>query len=103
MKEEEEEDSPSKSRSGKPTGSNATDDHRIDNSGIFEFGGVPGTGLVMIFFPLLMWLMWTGQVYYNGQLPLPKPGQPFQDFLLDTVNKATEVSATSCATLLFRN
>lgn len=68
------------------------EDHRIDNSGVFEFGGAFGTGMVMIFFPLLMWYLWVGQSFYDGQFPLPAKGQPIGDFVMDTVNKAIECS-----------
>jgi delta24(24(1))-sterol reductase len=50
----------------------------------------------MVFFPLLMWYMWVGQVYYNSQFPLPEKGLPFGDFMLGVVNKAMEVGATLC-------
>jgi len=46
----------------------------------------------MVFFPVLMWYLWVGQVYYNAQLPFPAKGQPFGDFVLDIVDKAMEVS-----------
>ncbi|KAI5819076.1 ergosterol biosynthesis ERG4/ERG24 [Pyronema omphalodes] len=64
-------------------------DHRIDDSGELEFGGVFGTSMVMLGFPLLMWYMWIGQAYYNSQLPWPEPGQPIVDFVKDLYVKAT--------------
>ncbi|KAI5841821.1 ergosterol biosynthesis ERG4/ERG24 [Morchella snyderi] len=65
-------------------------DHRVDNSGEFEFGGSLGTGFVMVFFPILMWYLWVGQVYYDAQLPLPKSGQPISEFLESLYNMARE-------------
>ncbi|KAL0637629.1 C-24(28) sterol reductase [Maublancomyces gigas] len=56
-------------------------DHKVDNSGEFEFGGVWGTGFVMIFFPILMWYLWVGQKYYGAQLPLPKSGETIGEFV----------------------
>jgi len=69
------------------------EDHKIDDSGVFEFGGVWGTGCVMVFFPLMMWYFWVGQVYYNSQLPLPATGQMWGDFVLDVVSKAKVCAA----------
>lgn len=47
----------------------------------FEFGGSIGASLLMIGFPLLMWYMWIGATYYDGQLPLPKPDQTWSHFV----------------------
>lgn len=66
-------------------------DHRVDNSGEFEFGGVWGTGLAMVFFPLLMWYMWVGQVYYDSQFPIPEKGEAIADFVGKVANLAYEV------------
>ena len=41
---------------------------------------------MMIGFPILMWYMWIGATYYNGNLPLPKKGETFSHFLLTLVN-----------------
>ncbi|KAI8712622.1 Delta(24(24(1)))-sterol reductase [Fusarium sp. LHS14.1] len=49
--------------------------------GHIEFGGVLGTSALMVGFPLLMWYMWVGVKYYDGQLPLPKDGQSFTAFI----------------------
>lgn len=46
----------------------------------FEFGGSLGVTALMISFPLLMWYMWIGATYYNGQLPLPAAGQTWGEF-----------------------
>jgi delta24(24(1))-sterol reductase len=70
-------------------------DHKIDDSGEFEFGGVYGTAMVMTGFPLLMWYLWVGQTFYDGQFPLPEKGQAIGDFVMDLVNKAIEVSSMS--------
>lgn len=47
----------------------------------FEFGGSLGAAALMIGFPLLMWYMFVGATYYNGQLPLPVEGQSWTDFV----------------------
>ncbi|KAI2145553.1 hypothetical protein LOY86_005276 [Ophidiomyces ophidiicola] len=47
----------------------------------FEFGGSWGVLSMMIGFPLLMYYMWIGAVYYNGHLPLPEQGQSMGDFV----------------------
>lgn len=46
----------------------------------FEFGGSLGVTALMISFPLLMWYMWIGATYYDGQLPLPAAGQTLGEF-----------------------
>lgn len=46
----------------------------------FEFGGSLGVTALMISFPLLMWYMWIGATYYDGQLPLPAAGQTWEEF-----------------------
>lgn len=66
-------------------------DHKIDDSGEFEFGGVWGTGFVMVFFPVLMWYLWVGQKYYDAQLPLPKSGETIGEFLKNLYRMAYEV------------
>lgn len=66
-------------------------DHKVDNSGEFEFGGVWGTGFVMVFFPILMWYLWVGQAYYNAQLPLPKSGETIGEFVKNLYRMAYEV------------
>lgn len=55
-------------------------DHKVDNSGQFEFGGSLGALALMIGFPLLMYYMWIGATYYDGKLPLPVAGQSWADF-----------------------
>lgn len=55
-------------------------DHKVDNSGHFEFGGSLGALALMVGFPLLMYYMWIGATYYNGKLPLPVEGQSWADF-----------------------
>lgn len=45
-----------------------------------EFGGPWGVTLIMILFPLLMWYMWIGATYYDGQLPLPGENQTWLVF-----------------------
>jgi delta24(24(1))-sterol reductase len=46
----------------------------------FEFGGSLGAALLMISFPLLMWYMWIGATYYDGQFPVPNADQTWRDF-----------------------
>lgn len=47
----------------------------------FEFGGSLGAASLMIGFPLLMWYMWAGAIYYDGQLPWPSADESWEDFL----------------------
>ena len=56
-------------------------DPKVDNSGEFEFGGVFGVTAMMIGFPSLMYYMWIGATYYNGQFPWPTEGQSILAFL----------------------
>ena len=46
----------------------------------FEFGGSFGAAALMVGFPLLMWYMWIGATYYDGQFPTPAAGQSWGDF-----------------------
>ena len=46
----------------------------------FEFGGSFGAASLMVGFPLLMWYMWIGAVYYNGQFPKPHADQTLREF-----------------------
>lgn len=61
-------------------------DHRIDYSGEFEFGGSVGTLCMMIFFPILMWYMWIGATYYDGKFPSRERGQSWVEFGQHLVN-----------------
>lgn len=56
-------------------------DPKIDYSGEFEFGGSWGVLSMMIGFPLLMYYMWIGAVYYDGKFPRPSEGQSMSEFL----------------------
>jgi delta24(24(1))-sterol reductase len=47
----------------------------------FEFGGSCGAASLMIGFPLLMWYMWIGATYYDGQFPTPETDQAWRDFI----------------------
>ncbi len=58
------------------------EDHRVDRSGHFEFGGPVGVTLLMTIFPLLMWYMWIGATYYDGQFPVPDRDQSITDFIV---------------------
>lgn len=44
-------------------------DPKVDADPIFEFGGSFGVTGMMIGFPLLMWYMWVGAIYYDGKFP----------------------------------
>ncbi|KAK3946044.1 C-24(28) sterol reductase [Diplogelasinospora grovesii] len=55
-------------------------DPKVDASPHFEFGGSFGTSAMMIGFPILMWYMWIGAVYYNGKFPSRAPGESWQEF-----------------------
>ncbi|KAL6691355.1 ergosterol biosynthesis ERG4/ERG24 [Trichoderma pleuroticola] len=46
----------------------------------FEFGGSIGATLLMTGFPLLMWYMWIGATYYDGNLPYPESNQSWLEF-----------------------
>ncbi|KAJ0272538.1 hypothetical protein COL940_010412 [Colletotrichum noveboracense] len=63
----------------KPTVS--TTNYRDGSSDEFDFGGSFGTLALMIGFPLLMWYMWIGATYYDGQIPLPEGNQSWSDFI----------------------
>lgn len=45
-----------------------------------EFGGSLGTAALMLGFPLLMWYMWIGATYYDGQFPTPALQESWSDF-----------------------
>lgn len=47
----------------------------------FEFGGSFGVTALMIGFPCLMWYMWIGATYYDGQFPLPAKDQTLLEFV----------------------
>lgn len=55
-------------------------DHRVDDSGHFEFGGSLGNLALMIGFPSLMYYMWIGATYYNGLPPMPRAGESYEQF-----------------------
>jgi delta24(24(1))-sterol reductase len=56
----------------------------------FEFGGSFGAASLMIGFPLLMWYMWIGATYYDGQFPTPKFDQTWKSFALDMASLVYE-------------
>ena len=51
-----------------------------DTSGKSEFGGALGMSAMMIGFPLLMYYMWIGAIFYDGKFPKPAEGQSSQQF-----------------------
>lgn len=55
-------------------------DPKVDYSPHFDFGGSWGVGAMMICFPLLMWYMWIGAIFYDGKFPTPAAGQSYGDF-----------------------
>lgn len=63
----------------------AKPDLNVDAEGVpfdhFEFGGSIGNAGLIIGFPLLMWYMYVGATYYDGQLPLPSTDQSWPQFL----------------------
>lgn len=65
--------------------------HKIDDSGVKEFGGPLGTLLVMTGFPIIMWYLWVGIEYYNFQLPLPRDGQSITDFVAEVYGYVVKV------------
>jgi hypothetical protein len=46
----------------------------------FEFGGSFGTAALMAGFPIVMYYMWIGATYYDGQFPMPEEDQTWKDF-----------------------
>ncbi|EKD20929.1 uncharacterized protein L3040_005864 [Drepanopeziza brunnea f. sp. 'multigermtubi'] len=56
-------------------------DPKIDSTGHFDFGGSFGVTAMMIGFPLLMYYMWIGATFYNGQFPRRAAGQSMGEFL----------------------
>lgn len=67
---------PKRGRPSKP----ATN-YKVDGSGHYEFGGTPGAIAIIIGSPLIMYYMWLGATYYDGQFPTPTKGQSYGDFL----------------------
>lgn len=63
-------------------------DPKIDRSGHKEFGGSLGVSCMMVGFPLLMYYMWIGATYYDGNLPSRAPGQSMGDLLKHLVHLA---------------
>lgn len=76
------------------------EEYKYDTSGFKEFGGALGTSMAMIFFPLLMWYLWIGQVHYNASLPLPEKGETLQQFALKLVGYVLEVCTLYLAVIL---
>ena len=54
---------------------------RVDYSGHFEFGGSWGVAMMMIGFPILMYIMWLGATYYDGHLPMPDQEESLSHFV----------------------
>lgn len=65
------------------TGGNVMTKKYLDKEDIeFEFGGPAGVIGMCIGFPALMYYMWLGARFYNGQFPLPSAGQTIPQFVL---------------------
>lgn len=67
-------------KENKETGPTTTNKFRDGASDEFEFGGPVGAALITIGSPLIMWYMWIGATYYDGQFPLPEFNQTWTDF-----------------------
>jgi delta24(24(1))-sterol reductase len=52
-----------------------------DVSAVSEFGGPLGMLAMMVGFPLLMYFMWIGAVFYDGQIPKPGKNESFTTFM----------------------
>jgi delta24(24(1))-sterol reductase len=52
-----------------------------DASAVYEFGGPLGMLAMMVGFPLLMYFMWIGAVFYDGQIPKPGKNESFTIFV----------------------
>ncbi len=52
-----------------------------NTSGDLEFGGPVGMTAMMVGFPLLMYFMWIGTVFYDGRIPRPAKDESFIAFL----------------------
>ncbi|OGM39627.1 c-24(28) sterol reductase [Aspergillus bombycis] len=61
-------------------------DPKVDFSGHFEFGGSWGVLSMMIGFPMLMYYMWIGAVYYDGKFPRASEGQSTLAFIMHLAN-----------------
>lgn len=66
--------------SSKTTTTTTTTTPRDGSSDEMEFGGSSGTAALILGFPLLMWYMWIGATYYDGQLPMPAPDETWTEF-----------------------
>ena len=65
-------------------------DPKVDDSGEFEFAGTPGVTLVMIGFPIIMYIMWIGVEYYDGHIPWPTTNQSWSNFVQQFLNRIVE-------------
>lgn len=52
----------------------------------YEFGGPAGAAGMIFGFPLLMWYLWIGAEFYNGQFPWPREGENWALFLQSLFN-----------------
>ncbi|WEW61786.1 C-24(28) sterol reductase [Emydomyces testavorans] len=66
---------------GQADSSEMTTKNGVEYTDHFEFGGSWGVLSMMVGFPLLMYYMWIGAVYYDGHLPRPAQGQSTEDFV----------------------
>lgn len=64
--------------------------HKVDNSGVYHFGGSFGTAAMMIFFPLLMYYLWICSTFYGGRMEFKRSTETwlaFADRMLAHVTK----------------
>ncbi|TVY31774.1 Delta(24(24(1)))-sterol reductase [Lachnellula subtilissima] len=57
------------------------EDPKVDHSGHFEFCGPLGVSTMIVGFPLLMYYMWIGATFYEGQFPVPTSTESFGSFV----------------------
>ena len=54
--------------------------HKVDDSGHFEFGGPLGCMALMVGFPCLMYYLWISATFYDGHLATPQ-GSSYREFI----------------------
>ncbi|KAL1957350.1 hypothetical protein VTO42DRAFT_6139 [Malbranchea cinnamomea] len=70
---------------GKSTVDSIQTGHDISNQER-EFGGAWGVSMMMLGFPLLMYYMYIGAMFYDGQFPTPAADQTIREFLAHLVD-----------------
>ncbi|KAK2737048.1 C-24(28) sterol reductase [Onygenales sp. PD_40] len=69
-----------------PTQATTGSNHKIDEEPQFEFGGALGATAIMAGSPILMYYLYLGAMFYDGQFPKPAEGQSFSAFLAHLVD-----------------